>query len=210
MIPKNIDDYWPRGYERDEGLIALIDNLNFQFNQFKTETLGLRALIDPFQIPALLIGELGYFLNAGLKVKDSERQERVKVATAIQGHKKRGSFLFDAKPKIDNICGGDSVILSGQGNDDWIMSGDGTEPPGVFWAIMGGDGLTDDYGIKLIGAGDELEVAGNVYIDCDNPSLTTEQEFELRIDLDDIAPAYMRVIIGYVSGGVFTEYFRID
>ena len=75
-------------------------------------------------------------------------------------------------------------------------------------AAMGADGIDDELGISLIGSGLEVQVAGNIYIDVDNNSLTADEQESIRLDLLDIVPAYMYVHIGYENvSGQFIEYF---
>lgn len=208
MIPEDIDLYIPKFYKRDTKLLAFIAKFNSILTDLKSDTLGLNTLIDPHRIPAALIAELGYYLNAGIQDQDSEADRRYKVATAVQGHKRRGSFNLDAKPKIDLICGGDSAIIRSFDKDDWILVGDGLTPAAYYWAAMGCDGIDDDLGISLIGAGDEIEVWGNIYIDVDNNALSAADQTKLELAMQDIVPAYFWVHFGYISGtGQFIEYF---
>lgn len=208
MIPVDILDYIPKFYKRDTKLLNFASKFNSILADLKADTLGLNTLIDPHRIPAALIAELGYYLNAGIQDQDSEADRRYKVATAVQGHKRRGSFNLDAKPKIDLICGGDSAIIRSFGKDDWILVGDGLTPAAYYWAAMGCDGIDDDLGISLIGEGTEIEVWGNIYIDVDNNALSAADQTKLELAMQDIVPAYFWVHFGYISGtGQFIEYF---
>ena len=208
MLPESIIDYIPEWYERDTKLNAFADKMDDIIQDLKNDTLGLNTLIDPVRIPAGLLENLGYYLNAGINPLDSEAIKRDKVAKAVQGHKKRGSFNFDAKPKIDSIASGNSEIIRSFDGDEWILVGDGLTPSAYYWATMGADGIDDDLGLSLIGAGDEIEVAGNIYIDVDNNSLTSDEQEQLRLDMVDIVPAYYKVHFGYVNvSGQFIEYF---
>jgi hypothetical protein len=207
MIPEDVEKYIPVFYERDEKLNAFISKFNSINNDSKEETLGLNDLCDPVKIPYDLISELGYLLNAGIKEYDPEANRRDKVAKAVQGHKRRGSFNLDAKPKIDLIAGGDSQIFRAVDSDDWILVGDASTPSTSYWATMGSDGIDLNLGLSLIGEGNEVEVAGNIYIDVDNSSLTAQEQEQLRNDMLDIVPDYMYVHFGYISGTQFVEYF---
>ena len=208
MIPVDIDIYIPKFYRRDAKLTAFILKVNSILADLKSDTLGLNTLIDPHRIPAALISELGYYLNAGIQDQDSEADRRYKVATAIQAHKRRGSFNDDAKPKIDLICGGDSVIIRSFDKDDWILVGDGLTPTAYYWAALGCDGIDDELGISLIGEGTEIEIWGNIYIDVDNNALSAADQDKLELEMQDIVPAYFYVHFGYISGtGQFIEYF---
>ena len=207
MIPSSIDQFIPRFYKRDDKLTAYTTKLDEIIAYLKADTIGLNDLIDPMKIPATLIVELGYLLNAGIKDQDSETDRRYKVVNAVAAHKRRGSFNLDAKPKIDLVCGGDCSIIRSFDKDDWILVGDGLTPTAYYWAAMGCDGIDDDLGISLIGEGTEIEVAFNVYIDVDNAVLSAADQARLELEMEDIAPAYMYIHFGYLTGTVFTEYF---
>ena len=208
MIPTDIDDYIPKFYKRDDKLNAFTSKLNSILTDLKNDTLGLQTLIDPMRIPAGLIVELGYLLNAGINDQDSESERRIKVVEAVAAHKRRGSFNNDAKPKIDNICGGDSEIIRSFDKDDFILVGDGLTPSAYYWAALGCDGIDDDLGISLIGAGDEIEVWGNIYIDVDNNALSASDQDKLELEMQDIVPCYMWVHFGYLNvSDQFIEYF---
>jgi len=208
MLPSDIDDFIPKFYKRDAKLNAFTAKFNSIITDLKTDTLGLQTLIDPMRIPANLIIELGYLLNAGIQDQDTETERRTKVIEAVAAHKRRGSFNDDAKPKIDNICGGDSQIIRSFDKDDWILVGDGLTPTAYYWAALGVDGIDDDLGISLIGEGTEIEVWGNIYIDVDNSTLSAANQAKLELEMEDIVPAYMYVHFGYVNiSGQFIEYF---
>lgn len=208
MLPIPFIDYIPVFYERDSKLIAFSDKMDEYMNDLKSDTIGLNDLIDPVKMPVVVLDLWGDFLNAGINVFDTEATKRVKIATAVQSHRRRGSFVDDAKPKIDAIAGGDSQIVKTFSGDDWILVGDGLTPSSYYWSAMGADGIDINLGISLVGDGTEAFVAGNVYIDVDNSSLTAEEQLRIRLEMEDIAPAYFYVHIGYIDGsGVFQTYF---
>lgn len=211
MLPIPFIKYIPKFFKRDQKLTAYADKMDDIMLGLKSDTLGINDVVDPYKIPANLVDEQGYYLNSGIKSEDTERQKRVKNSSAVQGHKKRGSFKFDVKPKIDNIAGGDSKIIRGVTGDDFIIVGDGNTPDDYYWSVMGIDGIDLDQGISVIGSGDEIEIAGNIYIDVDNDSLTQEQLDKIILELeDDIAPSYYRIFLGYVDGdGNFEVYDTI-
>ena len=211
MLFQTIDDYIPKFFERDTKLLSFISTVDSILDELKLETISLNDLIDPMKIPSGLLDNLGYYLSAGLVSTDSETIKRQKIATAIQGHKRRGSFNLDAKPKIDAIAAGDSVIIRSFDKDDWILVGDGLTPTAYYRAALGADGIDEDLGISLIGEGLEIEVAGNIYIDVDNMALTAGEQEQIRVAMLDIVPAYMKVHFGYLDGfGSFIEYFLMD
>lgn len=212
MLPEPFDNYIPKFFRRDDKLNAFADKHDAIMQSFRNDTLGLNDIIDPVKCPNVILNELGYYLNAGILPQDTEKQKKVKIAKAVQGHKRRGSFNLDAKPKIDAIAGGDSVIVTGVSGDDWILVGDGLTPIAYYWATMGYDGIDTDYGLSLIGEGIEIEIAGNIYIDVDNNALTADQIEQIVLALEtDIVPAYYKVFIGYINvGGNFIVYAIIQ
>ena len=56
------------------------------------------------------------------------------------------------------------VVTSG-GEPFAEVTGDGVVESTTDWAILGGDGSAP-YGMSLIGDGTEIEIWGNIYIDC--------------------------------------------
>lgn len=207
MLPVPFIDYIPQSYTRDSKLTAFADKHDSIINGISEDILGLNHLMNPLRIPAGLIEHLGFFLNAGLLPFDSESIKRSKVAKAVQSHKRRGSFNLDAKPKIDDLAGGDSQLIKSVGGDDWILAGDGETPSAFYWSALGVDGVDTDLGIALVGGGDEIEIAGNIFIDVDNSSLSSDEQEQLRVTMLDIVPAYYKVHFGYLSAGAFVEYF---
>ncbi len=193
--------------DADDSMTALADKMDSIMGTVVAEILRLYDLKLPDQCPTGLLDELGHYLAAGILNTDTERIKREKIATAVQGHKVRGSWTFDAKPKVDTIAGGDSSIWGDPYVDDWILMTDGAELGSVYWSAMGADGIDDELGIWLVGEGTEHVVAGNVYIDVDNATLTADQVQQI-VDalIADVAPAYMWIHLGYVTGTVFTEY----
>jgi hypothetical protein len=207
MFPTPSEKYFPAFFKRDAKLIALTDLLDRYTGYWKADLLGYETMRDPFRCPSNLLDELGYWINAGIQPFDADYAKRVKIANAVKSHKKRGSFIYDAKSKIDLIAGGNSVIIHTTGLDDFIFVGDGSEPAAFYWAAMGCDGLDLGLGVSMIGSGYEREVAGNIYIDVDNPALTAIQLQQIVDELSfDIVPAYMYIHLGYVSAGIFNEY----
>lgn len=206
-----IDDLIPVFYTRDAKLTAFTNKFQEIIDSIQTDIIDLNTLVDPLKINANFLTVLGNYLNAGINSSDDENTKRVKIAKAVQGHKVRGSWVFDAKPKIDAIAGGDAQLLSGTGTGEWMLVGDGETPSAYYWATLGGDGIDDELGLFLLGAGDEIEIAGNVYIDTDNNALTAEEQENIRLSLLDIVAAFYKVHVGYVDGsGLFVEYFVME
>jgi hypothetical protein len=196
----------------DEAGQALADKIDNHIDEWFNDIIGLSYFFDPFRSPTFFLDELNYYLNAGFFSYDTEEQKRVKIATAIQTHKRRGSWENDAKIKIDLIAGGDSVILRAEDNGDWILLGCCPDEPEFYWATLGYDGIDLKYGLDLFGDFDELGIPGNIYIDVDNDSLTPDEVNKIVAELEaDIAPAYMRIFLGYVNiSGQFILYTIIE
>jgi hypothetical protein len=208
MLCIPFEKFIPRFFKRDNKLIAFADKHDEIMESLKNDTLGLNDIIDPIKAPSIILNELGEYLNAGIQEQDSEKEKRIKIKLAVQGHKNRGLFKLDAKIKIDAIAGGDSQIVRGFEGDDWILVGDGLTPSSFYWASMGCDGIDDDLGFAIIGEGDEIEISGNIYIDVDNNALNWQRRQKIVDVLEsDIAPAYMKIFTGYINGsGIFKIY----
>lgn len=207
-LPIPFIDYIPAGFTRDTKLIAFADEVDKVLNAILDETKELDNLFDPARTKAVVLDALGEYINAGVNDNDSEGIKRLKIYQAVASHKVRGTFIYDVKPKIDNIAGGDSVIFRAIDEDDFIFVGDGLTPSAYYWAALGCDGIDDGLGPSFIGSGMEIEVAGNVYIDVDNNALTAAEQTAIELDISDSVPGYFYVHIGYVNvGGQFIEYF---
>jgi hypothetical protein len=208
-LPISFKEFIPRIFWQDPICDILADKIDEHLEEWKQDHINLWRMYDPAACSSAFLEELGYFLNAGLSNTDTEHQKRVKIYTAIESHKNRGSWENDAKDKIDSIAGGDAQIIDIIGTSDWILVGDGTTPTDFYWASMGVDGVDDDLGLDLIGESTEIGVAGNVYIDVDNNSLSADELTQIELVLSDIVPAYYIVHLGYMSGGAFVEYSTI-
>lgn len=207
-LPIPADRYIPAIYPRDALLTALADKMDEHIEGWRDDVIQLEWLHQPERCPSALLGELGYWLAAGLDSNDTDRQKREKIAAAVQGHKRRGSWADDAKPKVDAVAGGDAVLFPGTRTGLWVATGDGALELIDKWSSVGGDGVDTTLGLAPLGNGDEAEEAGVVYIDVDNATLTAAQQAEIIEELQDIVPAYFIVVIGYVSAGAFIEYDR--
>lgn len=206
-MTRDAASYIPAYYKRDKKFVAFANKLNSIYTQLEIDTGLLTTLQNGYKVNRF-IDELAYLVGANIIDSDTERTKRIKTMTAIQGHKRRGSFADDAKPKIDAVAGGDSEILKSSGGSEWILVGDGGTPVDYYWASIGADGIDDGYGLDLMGAGDEVEVAGNIYINVDNDSLSLDDQELIRLSLLDLVPAYCYVHIGYINGtDQFHEYF---
>ncbi len=208
MLPIPFERFIPKIYRRSSTLIALADKADQQIQSLNDEIISVSTFIDPVRIPALVIDEMGFLLNAGFLGSDSIIIRRRKLANAIQGHKNRGTWNDDAKLRVDAFVGGDSQLISADvltSDDSIVMGGVATEPD-TYWSIFGADGVDLLQGIAVIGGGDEVVLPGVIQIDVDSSTLTTDEVERLKLELEDIAPAYFRVFLGYLSAGVFVPY----
>lgn len=191
---------------------AFIDKVEGLLTSIEQEILEGYYLKSPLRIPYELLTELDYFLNAGIKNKDSDYIKRKKIESAVSGHKKRGLWKEDVKVRIDTISGFDAVIYKVVGGDEWMLTGDGLTPEDYYWASLGADDIDSSLGIGLLGENTEIEVSGNVYINCHygvfTPVLTEDQLLQIKEDLsEDITPAYFNVVLGYINeDGIFVTY----
>jgi len=208
ILPIPFIDFIPKAFDRDSKALALANKIDDNLTEWSDELISTETIMDPARVNVAFLEELGYIVNAGILPSDTETQKRKKIQNAVAAHKKRGSFAFDAKPKIDAIAMGNSQIIQTIGTDDFILVDDGTTPTAYYFAALGCDGLNLNLGISLIGAGDEGEIAGNIYIDVDNSALTAAQIDQIVMELEfDISPAYYRTHIGYMDiSGAFIEY----
>lgn len=202
-------DKIPTIYKRidHDALDALVAKADEHIEDWEDDVVQLIWLLDPARCPSKLLNTLGEFLNAGILADDDDATKRKKIGTAVESHKRRGSFVFDAKPKIDAIAGGDSSIFQIIGTDEWIIVGDGLTPTAFYWAALGVDNVDLDLGITISGREEnDLTLAGNIAIDVDNSGLTADEVEQIKLELADVAPAYYRVLLGYVVAGSFIIY----
>jgi hypothetical protein len=209
MLPIPSIDYIPKIFKDKSSVetLALTDKIDENLLLWLQDVKDLENLLDVDRCPENFLLYLGNMLNAGATSFDSDRGKRQKIHSAVKTHKKRGSWIDHAKIVIDAVTGYSSSRFTVMDSDDWILCGDGLVETGTDWSLLGGDG-THPYGMSLLGAGDEVEIWGNVYINCHEgvytSTLTAEQIETIVFNIsDDIVPAYVRVYLGYeeVSGG---------
>lgn len=188
--------------------VAFTDKIDSILEDMRDDIINIQYLKNPERCPAKFLDELGYTFAAGLLATDSELQKRIKIYNAIQRNTNIGTWENDAKIIVDLIAGGDSSIVTGYYTGDWIMWGKESTDPDDYTGTMGIDGIDGDLGLDLFGAMDECGIAGIVWVDVDNDSLTTDQVNQLIINLDtSVSPAYMRICLGYFDG--VTGFFEV-
>jgi hypothetical protein len=205
MLPIPSINFFPQGYQDNptDAITALAGKIDDIFSALEQETFDLLWLKNVERCPSKYLNELGYMLNAGLQKIDTDRIKRQKIYKAIQSHKIRGSWIDHAKIIIDAITGYSAVMFVASASDDWILGGDGIIELDSPWAILE-SGVDDPYGMNLIGEGTEIEISGNIYINCHDgikgSTLTSDQINNIVNQIkDDIVPAYMRIYLGYID-----------
>lgn len=227
MLPRPFERYIPEFFIRDGKLTALSSKTDTHLDEWTEDVFCLEKIIDPVMMPEYLLDDVGTYLNAGLLNTDTERIKRQKIWNAVKNHRFRGTWVFDVKPTIDIIIGGDSQIFGSADNSDFILLGQEEGDPDFFWGTMGIDGINDELGIDLVGDGTELTATGIILIDIDLPTGTTDNKnttdgqeknttdaqvkavvtfdiSNLIFALEDKIPTYLRVILGTIIAGEFT------
>ena len=219
MIP-SFKKLIPKIFHGDSKSDALANKADDNINAWKKDVIDIKRLIRPDETPSEFLAELDFLLSAGIKSNDSDVIKRRKIRDAVATHKIRGTWTADAKVRIDNITGlspGSRILRWNHFyTSDWIWTDDTPSiipaAPDDYWATWGCDGVDTDTGLDWIGAGTEIEIWGNIYIDChegiDVATLTAAQRAKIVLDLTyDVVPAYFRVLLGYVNAaGLFVAY----
>lgn len=211
MLPIPFERAIPSAYKEvgGEALDALTSKADEHLKAWRNDLIELAYIYVPERTKSQYLGVLGNFLNADVRPANTDRQKREKITNAITRHKQAATWVFDVKLIVDTYAGGDSSLLFDISEAWWVIA-DGTEPSAYDWSALGYESEQGFDGIIVTGAGDEPIFPGNVFIDVDNSSLTTAEVEELKVELQPSVPAYFRVILGYVSGGSFVEYGRIE
>jgi hypothetical protein len=217
MIPIPVEDVLPKllrkALSEDSSGQAFVDWWNDNYQELVNEILELYYLKLPERIPSMLLDILGEMLSAGILQGDSDFTKRYKILKAVQTHKIRGSWTNDAKNRIDSITGYSAVIFSAGDNDDCIEMSQQASDPDFYWSTESGyDGSDDELGTWEVGDFTEYAISGIIYINCHEgiyvSALTADEIAQIVLNLaTDIAPAYMKIYLGYVnSAGQFIKY----
>jgi hypothetical protein len=210
MLPLPFEDYIPQILRENMDAYgqALCDYINNIMPIVKKETVDLRYFYTIELIPAKFLDVIGKQLTADIRKEDTEKQKRIKILYAMPNRAKRSLWELDIKPTIDSITGlSASLVLPSTVYDDAIICGDGTEPLASYWFALGCDGVDDELGVILVGAGDEIQVSGNVYIDVGG-YVTPAIVSQIIANISTRVPAYYRIILVYFLAGVMTELGR--
>jgi phage tail-like protein len=213
MLPYPFENFIPKLFKEnltDSGQ-ALCDKMDEYMETAKSDILTILTLNDIDTCPEKFLNILGYTVCAPINSGDSERTKRKKIYTAIESHKTRGSWQLHAKNIIDSITGYSAEISQGYDTDDWILCGDGVLELDTDWSILAA-GDASPYGFAFVGYGTEIEIQGNIYINCHygiyTAVLTAAQIVEIIYNIEtDVVPAYCRVYLGYINtSGQFIIY----
>lgn len=110
-------------------------------------------------------------------------------------------YVFESETDFILVEAGDTSSNGTLGED-----GIGEYGADMFGSQVGTIGDMQQ-GIDLIGAGDEIELMGNIYVDVDNSILSYKEVEQIRESLFDVVPAYFVVYLGYFnSNGQFVIY----
>lgn len=211
MLPKPFLKFIPKIFREDTKAIAMANKIDTHLAEWGKDVIDIKRFHRPDEMPSQFLDEAGYELAANILNTDSETIKRRKIYNAISTHKLGGTWKYDLKVKIDNITGLSAALYYPTHTADWILSGDGVTE-NDYEATMGVDGIDDNLGIDLMGDGTEVEIPGNVYINCHegitDPVLSVDQLKQIRAEIiSDVLPAYYRLYLGYVnSSGDFVLY----
>jgi hypothetical protein len=195
-----------------EGAEPLCAKLDEQFSGWYQDTARLEWIRDPARCPAELLDEVGYMLSADIVKGDSERVKRVKIATAIDHGKSRGTWPR-VKELIDAWTGTDCRIFHAEDGDDWVLVGAAISG-GAYWSILGGEHPGEKYGIRLFSgtSADGVTLIGGkgyIYIDLNSSEIAEDIIQGIRETLITMVPAYFRVFLGYIENDEFIGYGEV-
>ena len=206
LLPIPTIDHIPP-YDRAESLCNKMDKI---FSEVQEEIVGLKHITDPFACKSVVLDTFGKMVNANMRKTDSEDVKRHRIYSAIEDNKLFGTWSR-VKDLIDDVCGGDSKLVSQEPDDAWMLIGD--EQTQQFgrstWACLGLDkqtAETDMYGITLEGT-TAIWQKGIFNIDVDNNHLTAKEVELLYENLFSSTPVGMTIGVGYIMGTEFVSYF---
>lgn len=212
LFPVPSKRFIPKVYEGDSDVDVLTDEIDSQLIDWYNDIINIKRYYRADETPDQFIPELGALLEAGIKAGDDVTTQRIKVATAVENHRKRTLFNAAVKPILDDLTGFDSDIVNFRDNDQWILTGDGNTPPTAFWGVLGANDTDTTFGLQLSGSLIDQGSAGIIFIDLHvgvDTAQFTQSEIEDIVDVieDEQTPAYMVVILGFIdSTGKFIFY----
>lgn len=194
-------------YDRAEHLCDKMDKI---FSEIQEEIVGLKHVTDPFACKSVVLDIFGQMVNANIRKTDSEDIKRHRIYSAIKDNKLFGTWSR-VKGLIDNICGGDSKLVSQEPDDAWILIGN-TQMQELGRSTWAGLGLneqtaeTNMYGIALDGV-PTIWQKGIFNIDVDNNHLSSKEVELLHEILYSSTPVGMTIGVGCIVGTEFVPYF---
>lgn len=206
LLPIPTIDHIPP-YDRAEPLCDKMDKI---FSEVQEEIIGLKHITDPFACKSVVLDTFGQMVNANMRKTDSEDVKRHRIYSAIEDNKLFGTWSR-VKGLIDDICGGDSRLVTQEPDDIWLLMGNEQiqrfERP--TWAVLGLNEQTAEtnmYGIILEGV-PTIWQKGIFNIDVDNNHLTAKEVELLHENLFSSTPVGMTIGVGYIMGTEFVSYF---
>lgn len=206
LLPIPTIDHIPP-YDRAEPLCDKMDKI---FSEVQEEIIGLKHITDPFACKSVVLDTFGQMVNANMRKTDSEDVKRHRIYSAIEDNKLFGTWSR-VKGLIDDICGGDSRLVTQEPDDIWLLIGnEQTQQLGKStWAVLGLNKQTAEtnmYGIILEGV-PTIWQKGIFNIDVDNDHLTAKEVELLYENLFSSTPVGMTIGVGYIMGTEFVSYF---
>jgi hypothetical protein len=123
LLPYPFENYIPRGFKDSDLRSDLIEKVDEEQQIISENIEEFNHLYDPYRCDALFLPELAYFLNIEFEASDTERDKRVKVASAVESKKLKGTWEWDAKVKIDTLLSVNSQLWKPGDSSAWYLQG---------------------------------------------------------------------------------------
>jgi len=213
LLPMPFADFMPQILKNDSNPIGTIytNKLDSMYGQLEGEIIEMQYFKTAWRCKSDFLDELGYFLAADLKNGDSELTKRKKISNAIMTHTKR-SLWDSTKAILDAITGYDARIISNTlaTSDDSIEMGYTSDETlngsaASYMSTEGTNGTDANLGTWEVGAGSEIVIPGNIYINLHygitTAILSAAQITQIKDAITlDIVAAYFIVYLGYLDG----------
>jgi hypothetical protein len=141
-LPIPSAEYFPKLYRdaNDPQFVALTDKLDSIYGGMADDIKNFRRLRRIEMLTRPFADGYGHQVSANILSSDSDRQARSKAYYATRSWGNRGTWLYDAKSKVDAIAGGNSSLLTAIGfatSDTILVGGLVTEPTDNYWSTLG-------------------------------------------------------------------------
>lgn len=141
-LPVPSSEYFPKLYRDANSLefVALTNKLDSIYCGMATDVKNLRRLRRIEMLTRPFIDAYGHQVSANILPADSDRQAASKAYYATRSWGNRGTWLNDAKAKVDAVALGNSTLLTGDIyaiSDSIIVGGLPTEPTSNYWSTIG-------------------------------------------------------------------------